>query len=257
MITDVTATVLHPRLQHLPWWPSVGALLERARDGIAILDASLRVAVWNRAASLMTGASAADTVGYGCDIAGNLLTVDLSRRPSEPANGAAARVGVDVQLYDLRIKTRGGGFTAPHVVATLVPVHGDNVHAFVHLSPAVVTPSPIVSAADGLPVALTEREYEILALLASGKTAKPIASELSVSLPTVRTHIRHILRKLGVHSCLEAVVWFLRARQGAAGDMGPGLHVADARRLAAEASGYWVDDVVGAPTPPSSNPTFV
>jgi DNA-binding NarL/FixJ family response regulator len=62
-------------------------------------------------------------------------------------------------------------------------------------------------------LALTPREREILRLLAAGKTAKPIATELKVSLPTVRTHIQNLLRKLEVHSCLEAVVCFLRGRR--------------------------------------------
>jgi DNA-binding CsgD family transcriptional regulator len=62
------------------------------------------------------------------------------------------------------------------------------------------------------PLALTPREREILRLLAAGKTAKPIATELAVSLPTVRTHIQNLLCKLEVHSCLEAVVWYFRGR---------------------------------------------
>ena len=40
----------------------------------------------------------------------------------------------------------------------------------------------------------------------------PIATELGVSLPTVRTHIQNLLCKLEVHSCLEAVVWYFRGR---------------------------------------------
>ena len=103
-----------------------------------------------------------------------------------------------------------------------------------------------------MPVALTERESQILALLAGGKTAKPIATQLSVSLPTVRTHIRHILRKLGVHSCLEAAVWFLRARESAAGAMVPGFDVAGANHLAADAAGYWVDTVDAAQIRPAT-----
>ncbi len=47
---------------------------------------------------------------------------------------------------------------------------------------------------------LTPREAEVLALLGRGRTAAYIAETLSVSLPTVRTHIQHIYRKLGVGS---------------------------------------------------------
>jgi len=54
--------------------------------------------------------------------------------------------------------------------------------------------------------ALTEREWEILRLLASGKRNDDIASSLFISPQTVQTHVRNILGKLGVHSKLEAVV---------------------------------------------------
>jgi DNA-binding CsgD family transcriptional regulator len=256
MIPDVALTLPPLHLQPVPWWTQMGDLLEGAQDGFGLLDWSLRVVMWNRAASILTGASAADTIGYGCDITGNLITVDLSHPPEAPAAGAGVASRPGPHLYDLRIKTRGGRYTVVNVVATVVPVRCDGVYAFVHLSPRPSSSSPIASAVDGLPVALTERETQILALLAGGKTAKPIATQLAVSLPTVRTHIRHILRKLGVHSCLEAAVWFLRARQGAAGAIVPGFDVAGAGHLAPDAA-YWVENVDGAQSPPSNSPTFV
>ena len=257
MIPDVALTLPPLHLHPVSWWTQMGDLLEEAQDGFGILDWSLRVVVWNRAASILTGASAADTIGYGCDITDNLITVDLSHRPPAPPTGAVVANRPDPQVYDLRIKTRGGRYTVVNVVATVVPVRGDKVYAFLHLSPRPISGSPIASAVDGLPVALTERETQILALLAGGKTAKPIASQLSVSLPTVRTHIRHILRKLGVHSCLEAAVWFLRARQGAVGAIAPGFDVTGAGHLAPDAAGYWAENVDGAQAPPSNSPTFV
>jgi len=57
--------------------------------------------------------------------------------------------------------------------------------------------------------ALTEREEQILARLAKGFSNKEIADLLSVSLETVRTHLRHIYEKLHVHSRTEAVVKYL------------------------------------------------
>ncbi len=53
--------------------------------------------------------------------------------------------------------------------------------------------------------ALTERELEILRLLAQGKPSEGIAEELSISANTVRTHLQNIFSKLGAHSKLEAV----------------------------------------------------
>jgi DNA-binding CsgD family transcriptional regulator len=257
MMTDVALTLPPLQLQQVPWWTQLGDAFDSAQDGVGILDWSLRVVAWNRAAALLTGTPASDTIGYGCDITSNVITIDLSRPPAAPANAEAPGTHPDLQRYDLRIKTPGGRFTVLNVVASLVPVRCEKIYAFLHLSARPIAQKPIASAADGLPVALTEREAEILALLAGGKTAKPIASELSVSLPTVRTHIRHILRKLGVHSCLEAAVWFLRARAGAEGAIAPGFDVAGAGPLPPEATEYWAETVDGAQTPPSNSPTFV
>ncbi|HEY3183544.1 MAG TPA: response regulator transcription factor [Gaiellaceae bacterium] len=53
--------------------------------------------------------------------------------------------------------------------------------------------------------ALTNREREVLALLAEGARQSEIAARLFISAKTVSTHIQHILLKLGVHSRAEAV----------------------------------------------------
>jgi PAS domain S-box-containing protein len=52
---------------------------------------------------------------------------------------------------------------------------------------------------------LTPRQSEVLRLLEHGRSTDQIASELHLSLETVRNHVRGILRALGVHSRLEAV----------------------------------------------------
>jgi DNA-binding NarL/FixJ family response regulator len=52
---------------------------------------------------------------------------------------------------------------------------------------------------------LTSREREVLGLLTCGLATRRIAQELRLTYHTVRTHIRNLLIKLGVHSQLEAV----------------------------------------------------
>ena len=52
---------------------------------------------------------------------------------------------------------------------------------------------------------LTPRQTEVLRLLEHGRSTIQIATELHLSTETVRNHIRHILRALGVNSRLEAV----------------------------------------------------
>jgi DNA-binding NarL/FixJ family response regulator len=53
---------------------------------------------------------------------------------------------------------------------------------------------------------LTPREKEVLRLMAEGIASRDIASRLGISYTTVRTHIRSLGSKLGVHSKLEAIV---------------------------------------------------
>jgi DNA-binding NarL/FixJ family response regulator len=57
---------------------------------------------------------------------------------------------------------------------------------------------------------LTEREREILQLVAEGKTNKEIAAALSLSLYTVDTHRTHILQKLNLHSVPEVILYAVR-----------------------------------------------
>ena len=59
---------------------------------------------------------------------------------------------------------------------------------------------------------LTTRQVEILRFMARGATAKQMASTMGISVNTVRTHIQRILRRLGVHSQLEAVAAAFRER---------------------------------------------
>jgi two-component system nitrate/nitrite response regulator NarL len=87
-----------------------------------------------------------------------------------------------------------GGKTviAPELTGVLARVvrHGD-------------TPAP---AGPALFTDLTPREAEILCLLAEGQSNKVIARNLGISDGTVKLHVKAILRKLGVHSRVEAAV---------------------------------------------------
>lgn len=58
---------------------------------------------------------------------------------------------------------------------------------------------------------LSERELEVLRLLARPMTVNEIATELYISLHTARNHLRSIMAKLGARSQLEAVVTAIRA----------------------------------------------
>ncbi|MBE6425353.1 MAG: response regulator transcription factor [Thermoguttaceae bacterium] len=57
---------------------------------------------------------------------------------------------------------------------------------------------------------LTHREEQVLRCIVQGKSNKEIAVHLNVSAETVKEHIQHIFRKLGVHARTEAAVWAIR-----------------------------------------------
>jgi len=58
-------------------------------------------------------------------------------------------------------------------------------------------------------VQLTNREDEILALIAKGMSNKLIARELDIVESTVKVHVKHLLRKLNLRNRLEAALWVI------------------------------------------------
>ncbi len=69
---------------------------------------------------------------------------------------------------------------------------------------------------------LTEREQEVAALVAEGMTNEGIAERLVISLATVKTHLVHTFKKLGIsrRSELAEAVW-RRRREALPGDSEP------------------------------------
>jgi LuxR family maltose regulon positive regulatory protein len=59
--------------------------------------------------------------------------------------------------------------------------------------------------APGLVEPLSARELEVLALVADGRSNQAIASELVISLDTVKRHVSHVLDKLGAANRTQAV----------------------------------------------------
>jgi DNA-binding NarL/FixJ family response regulator len=59
-------------------------------------------------------------------------------------------------------------------------------------------------------VPLTQREGEVLRQMANGLTNKEIATTLHISYETVKEHVQHILRKMGLTDRTQAAVWAVR-----------------------------------------------
>jgi DNA-binding NarL/FixJ family response regulator len=82
----------------------------------------------------------------------------------------------------------------------------------VHLDAAVakqLTRSLVTPGAEGVQ-ALTQREQEILRLVAQGLSNQQIADGLSISERTARSHVSNILAKLGLASRTQAALWAIR-----------------------------------------------
>ena len=61
---------------------------------------------------------------------------------------------------------------------------------------------------------LTDREIDVLRLVATGLSNKQIAGQLFISEETVKVHIRNLLRKLNVHSRVAATVLYFEHKNG-------------------------------------------
>jgi DNA-binding NarL/FixJ family response regulator len=72
------------------------------------------------------------------------------------------------------------------------------------------------------PETLTERETDVLRLLAEGKANKEIAQTLNIGEKTVKTHVSNVLAKLGVQSRTQAALYAARIGMVTVGQMGRG-----------------------------------
>lgn len=75
----------------------------------------------------------------------------------------------------------------------------------VRLLQHLAKPSPVVTRQPAEP--LTERELDVVRLVARGKTNQEVAAELFVSLSTVKTHLGSIQVKLGARNRVETAAW--------------------------------------------------
>jgi DNA-binding NarL/FixJ family response regulator len=104
----------------------------------------------------------------------------------------------------IREVARGGSIIDPKVVETLVAALGELLPER-EAGPAGMTAQRVTGAGERLAEPLTERELEVLGLVAQGASNQEIAQQLVVSLATVKTHINHIFGKLGAESRVQVV----------------------------------------------------
>ncbi len=91
----------------------------------------------------------------------------------------------------------------------------------IHVSPAAISRLMGQVREPSGPEQLTERETEVLTMLARGKANKEIAHDLRIGQQTVKTYVSHILTKLGVHSRTQAAVYAVQSGLVPAGELTP------------------------------------
>jgi DNA-binding NarL/FixJ family response regulator len=139
-----------------------------------------------------TGAEAAAAMR---DIRPQAKLIFLTREDSDAARFAAVQAGASAFIHKskaasdvvaaIRDVARGRMLITPRTIATLLAKRR-GIEAQLQ--------------------SLTPREREVLALMAAGLSSRSVAARLGISYTTVRTHIRSLGSKLGVHSKLEAIV---------------------------------------------------
>jgi PAS domain S-box-containing protein len=198
--------------------------LQRSIDSTAspafITGDTGRIDGWNSAAEILLGYSRSDVIERRChrvvrgqDMFGNSvcqLDCPVKRR---------VRGGQAVRRFPMFARAKAGHYLEVEC-STLCIRNEEGDGGIIHLLQSSPdghrrlrvrglgrAPKPGTTKLDEL----TQRETEVLRLLASGLGTSALARELSISAATVRSHIENIFQKLDVHSRLEAVVVALRS----------------------------------------------
>jgi DNA-binding NarL/FixJ family response regulator len=139
-----------------------------------------------------TGADAASAIRQ---IRPDTRLIFLTREDSDAARIAALEAGASAFIHKsraaqevvdaIRTVAQGGTLFTPRSIAQLLNTRREVEAQLERLTP---------------------REKEVLRLMAEGTSSRDIAGKLGISYTTVRTHIRSLGSKLGVHSKLEAIV---------------------------------------------------
>ncbi|GAB4528767.1 MAG: hypothetical protein Kow0063_05210 [Anaerolineae bacterium] len=206
--------------------------LGSAADGAFVIDEDQRIMYWNGAAQEILGYTMKEVLGRPCyEILGGRddRGGPLCRHHCYVA--AIAVTGSPVTSYDTYVRTKSGELRWISVSILTFMNSGNASPLVLHLfrdatqkreseqfTQRVLDAVRRMREGDlsgvGVPVSgkpsardLTEREREVLSLLAQGLSTRNIAHSLSISPSTVRNHVQNILHKLNVHSRLEAVVY--------------------------------------------------
>ena len=165
-------------------------VVRRTAPDVVLMDIRMPVLDGIAATRVLTGSGCPTRVLV-------LTTYDLDRYVYDAlAAGAAGfllkATPPDRLVEGIRTVAAGESLLAPSLTRRLIETY------LRHPPPDATGPSPLA--------ALTERERQVLVLMARGLSNDDIAGELVVAQATVKTHVNRVLAKLGVTSRVQAVV---------------------------------------------------
>lgn len=203
--------------------------ISRSGEAVFAIDSSDRVVLWNKKCEELLERPAKTVLGKRCDevIGGRDAQGNIyCYRNCPVAYQAREKVAEPVARFPLRIQTGKGKPPREFEMSMFaIPSYHPALSIVVHVvrEGKMKKPSSLekrlesqasnreplwpMTTKEGEPVTLTAREKEILRHLAQGESAAEMGKTLFISTVTVRNHIQAILRKLDVHSKLEAVVF--------------------------------------------------
>jgi PAS domain S-box-containing protein len=205
--------------------------IARSKEAVFAIDSADRIVLWNKRAEELLGKPARSVLGKRCfdviggrDAQGNIYCY----RNCPVAYQAREKKSEPVARFPLRVRTGNGEDRWVEMSLFAIPSYHPALSTVVHVvregkkSPsslektleksAVAAHEPLwpMTSSEGEPVALTEREQEVLRCLARGLSTAGIGKKLGIAPVTVRNHIQSILQRLDVHSKLAAVVYAYR-----------------------------------------------
>jgi PAS domain S-box-containing protein len=199
------------------------ALLAALGEAVVFVDAQLRVEEINARAAALLGRRPEEMLGRGWF--DTLDVWDENGRSITPDGSFVRSLLTDPAPHEVwRSVLRPDGQRAL-LRTRWTPMSGEGLRGYVLTLQDAMAPR----SAPSLPqqrrqartaAGLTPREHEVLERLADGQDAMEIARELELSVYSVRGHIKSLMRKLKVHSQLQAVV--VAARRGIVDVVGGG-----------------------------------
>jgi PAS domain S-box-containing protein len=209
-------------------------IFSNTADGAFIIDKDQRIIYWNKVAQEILGYTSNEIIGQpcykilrGCDDKGqvvchnqcNISTKALAGKTVNNYDLATCTKFGEIRWINISILTvfSPGNASEPLIVhlfrdATKTKQNEQFIHQmFDAIQQWQKTITPAARPVTNEPQAekLTNREHQVLSLLAHGSSTSDIARTLSITPATTRNHIQSIFHKLNVHSRLEAVTYAL------------------------------------------------